>query len=90
MSHHTSIKIYRTPVEKVSSYRYLGVHISEDQTWTTHITSLVKKAGQHLNHLRCLRGCRETSLLLSSLSSLEASLPGTATATPRTGNLSTE
>jgi len=27
----------RPSVERVSSYRYLGVHIIEDLTWTTHI-----------------------------------------------------
>ncbi|XP_053194217.1 uncharacterized protein LOC128378675 [Scomber japonicus] len=34
---------------------YFGVHISEDLTWSTHITTLVKKARQHLYHLRRLR-----------------------------------
>ena len=89
-------EIYRTLVEKVNSCRYLGVHISEDQTWLAHITSQVKKAMQHLYHLRHLKtfkissGLQKPSLQLSSLSSLEASLPGMATATPRIGNLSIE
>ncbi len=33
-----------TPVERVSSFKYLGVNISEDLTWTTHIQTQVKKA----------------------------------------------
>ena len=46
-SHHPPLKIFR-----VCSYRYLRVHISEDLTRTTNITSLVKKDRQHLYHLR--------------------------------------
>ncbi len=40
------------PVERVSSFKYLGVYISEDLTWTTHIQTQVKKARQRLYHLR--------------------------------------
>ena len=41
--------------------------------------------------LKSPQGCRKpSSLPLSSLSSLEAPLPGIATAVPRTGNLSIE
>ncbi len=42
-------------MEKVSSFKYLGVNISEDLTWTTHIQTQVKKARQRLYHLRQLR-----------------------------------
>jgi len=42
-------------VERVSSYRYLGVHITEDLTWSTDINTLVRKAKQRLYHLRQLR-----------------------------------
>ncbi len=35
-----------TPVERVSSFKYLGVNISEDLTWTTHIQTQIKKARQ--------------------------------------------
>ena len=44
-SNYAPLKTYVTLVEKMSSYRFLGVHISEDLTWTTHIISLMKKAG---------------------------------------------
>ncbi len=33
----TDLMISGTPVERVSSFKYLGVNISEDLTWTAHI-----------------------------------------------------
>ncbi len=45
-------------MERVSSFKYLGVNISEDLTWTTHIQTQVKKARQRLYHLRQLRKFR--------------------------------
>lgn len=42
-------------VERVSSLKYLGVHISEDLTWTLNSTQLVKKVQQRLYFLRRLR-----------------------------------
>ncbi len=52
---YTPLMISGTPVERVSSFKYLGVNISEDLTWTTHIQTRVKKARQRLYHLRQLR-----------------------------------
>ncbi len=45
------LMISGTPVERVSSFKYLGVNISEDLTWNTHIQTQVKKARQRLYHL---------------------------------------
>uniref|UniRef100_A0A3B3H7K8 Reverse transcriptase domain-containing protein n=1 Tax=Oryzias latipes TaxID=8090 RepID=A0A3B3H7K8_ORYLA len=42
-------------VEVVSSFRYLGVHISSDLTWSTNTSCLVKKAHQRLYFLRRLK-----------------------------------
>jgi len=42
-------------VERVSSFRYFGVHIAWGLTWTTQIEALVRKAKQRLYHLRRLR-----------------------------------
>lgn len=44
-----------TPVERVDSFRYLGVHITQDLSWSCHINTLVKKARQRLFFLRRLR-----------------------------------
>ncbi len=49
---YTPLMVSGTPVERVSSFKYLGVNISEDLTWTTHIQTQVKKARQRLYHLR--------------------------------------
>ncbi len=45
---YTPLKISGTPVERVSSFKYLGVNISEDLTWTTRIQTQVNKARQRL------------------------------------------
>uniref|UniRef100_UPI0037E88240 NLR family CARD domain-containing protein 3-like n=1 Tax=Semicossyphus pulcher TaxID=241346 RepID=UPI0037E88240 len=42
-------------VERVSDFRFLGVHISEDLTWGTNTAELVKKAQQRLYFLRVLK-----------------------------------
>ncbi len=52
---YTPLMISGTLVERVSSFKYLGVNISEDLTWTAHIQTQVKKARQRLYHLRQLR-----------------------------------
>ncbi|KAI3370165.1 hypothetical protein L3Q82_024450, partial [Scortum barcoo] len=52
---HTPIHIKGMTVERVNSFKFLGVHISEDLTWTTGCSKLVKKAHQRLFFLRTLR-----------------------------------
>ncbi|KAK1795823.1 hypothetical protein P4O66_009846 [Electrophorus voltai] len=53
--HYQPVRIKRTTVERVDSFRYLGVHISQDLSWSHHTNSLEKKARQRLYHLRRLR-----------------------------------
>ncbi|XP_070398113.1 uncharacterized protein [Nothobranchius furzeri] len=50
--------INECPVERVSSFKYLGVHITQDLSWSCHINTMVKKARQRLYHLRRLRDFR--------------------------------
>ena len=52
---HTPIRINGTEVECVTSYRFLGVHISEDLSWTLNTSKLIKKAHQRLFFLRKLK-----------------------------------
>ncbi len=62
----TSLMISGTPVERVSSFKYLGVNISEDLTWTAHIQTQVKKARKRLYHLRQLRKFRVSPEILKT------------------------
>jgi hypothetical protein len=45
---HPPIYIDGTAVEKVESFKFLGVHITDKLKWTTHTYSVVKKAQQSL------------------------------------------
>ena len=42
-------------VERVSDFRFLGIHIQQDLTWTINTKALLKKAQQRLYLLRILR-----------------------------------
>ncbi len=52
---HTPISIDKTPVERVNSFEFLCVHITEDLTWSAHTDAVLKKAHQCLFFLRWLR-----------------------------------
>ncbi len=49
---HPPLTIDSSTVERVRSTKFLGMHITEDLTWTTNTTSLFKKAQQRLHFLR--------------------------------------
>ena len=42
-------------VERVSDFRFLGIHIQQHLTWTINTKALMKKAQQRLYFLRILR-----------------------------------
>ncbi len=52
---HPPLTIDTSTVERVSSTKFLGVHITEDLTWTTNTKSVSKKAQQRLHFLRRLK-----------------------------------
>ncbi len=52
---HPPLTIDSSTVERISSTKFLGVHITEDLTWTTNTMSLSKKKQQHLHFLRRLK-----------------------------------
>ena len=52
---HPPIHIYGTAVEKVDSFKFLSVHITDKLKGSTHTDSVVKKAQQHLFNLRRLK-----------------------------------
>ncbi|KAI4901454.1 hypothetical protein NFI96_022824 [Prochilodus magdalenae] len=49
---HLPLHVGGSAVEVVSSYRYLGVHLSNNLTWSNNTSSLVRKAHQRLYFLR--------------------------------------
>ncbi len=52
---HPPLTIDSSTVERVSSTKFLGLHITEDLTWSTNTMSLSKKAQQRLHFLRRLK-----------------------------------
>ncbi|KAI4899536.1 hypothetical protein NFI96_002056 [Prochilodus magdalenae] len=67
-SRHTHLPLHvgGSAVEVVSSYRYLGVHLSNNLTWSNKTSSLVRKAHQRLYFLRRLRRAGLGSSVLAS------------------------
>uniref|UniRef100_A0A3P8QH73 Reverse transcriptase domain-containing protein n=1 Tax=Astatotilapia calliptera TaxID=8154 RepID=A0A3P8QH73_ASTCA len=70
--------INECPVERVDSFKYLGVHITQDLSWSCHINTVVKKARQRLYHLRRLRDFQLPSKVLRNFYSctIESILAG--------------
>ncbi len=62
--HSPPITIDRTPVEQVSSFKFLGVNITEELSLTTHTQSVVGKAHQHLLFLKRLKKFGRSSKIL--------------------------
>ncbi len=58
---HPPLIIDSWTVERVGSIKFLGVHITEDLTWTTNTISLSKKAQQRLHFLRRLKKSKSPS-----------------------------
>lgn len=63
-------------VERVHTFRFLGVLISADISWTENISAVIKKAQQRLHFLRVLRKYKLNSNLLLTFyrSSIESLL----------------
>ena len=49
---HAPILIYGAAVEQVESFKFLGVHITNQLTWSKHSMTVVKRARQNLFPLR--------------------------------------
>ncbi len=59
---HAPLTINGATVERASSTKFLGVHITEDLSWTNNTAALAKKAQQRLYFLRKLRRARAPSV----------------------------
>ena len=51
------IAVGGTYIEKVQSFKLLGVYITADLSWSIHCDYVMKKAGRRLYALRKLKGC---------------------------------
>ena len=69
-------------VERVDSFKYLGVHITKGLTWELHTDSAVRMARRRLFHLRRLRKFRISPQILRNFYSctIESVLMGNITA----------
>ncbi|KAK0133374.1 putative RNA-directed DNA polymerase from transposon BS [Merluccius polli] len=63
---HSPLTIEGAAVDRVSSTKFLGVHISEDLSWTTNSASLAKKAQRRLYFLRKLKRAKAPTPILNS------------------------
>ncbi len=70
---HTPITLDKTPVERVNSFKFLCVHITEDLTWSTHTDAVLKKSHQRLFFLRRLRKFGMCPSILRSFQILRSS-----------------
>ena len=52
-----SLLVGRSLIEKVSCYKLLGVHLSDNLTWNEHVTHIVKKGSKRLYAIRALKKC---------------------------------
>ena len=55
------IAVGGSDIEQVSTFKLLGVHLSEDLTWVVHCDYIVKKANRRLYALRQLKKCKVPS-----------------------------
>jgi hypothetical protein len=52
---HASIHIDKAVVERIESFKFLGVHITNKLSWSKHTKTVLKRARQHLFPLRRLK-----------------------------------
>ena len=55
------IAVGGSDIEQVSTFKLLGVHLSEDLTWAVHCDYIVKKANRRLYARRQLEKCKVPS-----------------------------
>jgi hypothetical protein len=82
IAEHTPIHIDRAVVEHVESFKFIGVHIPKELSWSTHTNTVVNRARQCLFPLRRLKRFGMGSQILKKLYScpIESILTGCITA----------
>ena len=61
----TSVTLSGTPVERVTTFRLLGVHVMNDLKWAQHVEAISSKAASRLHFLKQLKrsGAGQNDLL---------------------------
>ncbi|KAL0170115.1 hypothetical protein M9458_034711, partial [Cirrhinus mrigala] len=70
---HAPLTINGASVERVSSTKFLGVHITEDLSWTNNTSALAKKSQQRLYFLCKLRRARAPAPIMEETAELKDS-----------------
>lgn len=75
---YTPLSICKQPVERVECFKYLGVHITNDLTWTNNTHNIIKKSRQRLYFLRLLKKFKVSTPILKAFysSAVESILTG--------------
>ncbi len=76
---HTPVYIIGAEVEQVNSFMYLGISITKNLSWSSHISSLVKKAQKWLYFLRNLKRAKCHVLTNFYRGAIESILTGSIT-----------
>ena len=63
---HAPLHINGSEVERVSCFRFVGVHISNDLSWSAHTDKVVKGARKRLFFLRRLKKFSMDSVILTN------------------------
>jgi len=50
-----SVTLNGTPMERVNTFKLLGVHVANDLKWTRHVNAILSKASSRLNFLKQLK-----------------------------------
>ena len=56
ISENKKLNLYRKNLERVSSFRFLGMILDSRLTWREHVNGIVEKSKGVLNIMRCLAG----------------------------------
>lgn len=51
----STLKLNGQPIERVRSYKLLGLHVTDTMKWQEHVTSICSKAAKRLHFLRLLK-----------------------------------
>eukprot|EP00061_Rhincodon_typus_P013551 g39989.t1 len=84
---HVPVSIDGVEVEIVENFKFLGINITNNLSWSIHINAIVKKAYQHLDFLRRLRRFSMSTIARRQLSDTSSYHPLDHDPTPEHQNI---